>query len=84
MELPFDSAVPLLGFYPKNPETLIQKNGKNFVKEFLNKIIKKRKKERKKETNKQTTSKMDRYPTVWENIFANDTSAKGLISKIQD
>ena len=26
MELPFDSAVPLLGFYPKNPETLIQKN----------------------------------------------------------
>ena len=27
-------------------------------------------------------SKMKRKPTVWENIFANDTSEKGLISKI--
>ena len=26
MELPFDLAVPLLGLYPKDPETLIQKN----------------------------------------------------------
>ena len=26
MELPFDPAIPLLGLYPKNPETLIQKN----------------------------------------------------------
>ena len=26
MELPFDSAIPLLGIYPKNPETPIQKN----------------------------------------------------------
>ena len=26
MELPFDLAIPLLGLYPKNPETLIQKN----------------------------------------------------------
>ena len=26
MELPFDLAIPLLGVYPKNPETLIQKN----------------------------------------------------------
>ena len=26
MELPFDSAIPLLGIYPKNPETLIRKN----------------------------------------------------------
>ena len=26
MELPFDPAVPLLGLYPKNPETPIQKN----------------------------------------------------------
>ena len=26
MELPFDSAIPLLGLYPKNPETPIQKN----------------------------------------------------------
>ena len=25
---------------------------------------------------------MKRKPTVWENIFANDTSDKGLISKI--
>ena len=25
MELPFDLAIPLLGLYPKNPETLIQK-----------------------------------------------------------
>ena len=27
-------------------------------------------------------SKMKREPSVWENIFANDTSDKGLISKI--
>ena len=26
MELPFDPAIPLLGLYPKNPETSIQKN----------------------------------------------------------
>ena len=26
MELPFDPAIPLLGSYPKNPETPIQKN----------------------------------------------------------
>ena len=26
MKLPFDSAIPLLGLYPKNPETPIQKN----------------------------------------------------------
>ena len=25
---------------------------------------------------------MTREPTIWENIFANDTSDKGLISKI--
>ena len=26
MELPFDPAIPVLGLYPKSPETLIQKN----------------------------------------------------------
>ena len=26
MVLPFDSAIPLLGLYPKNPETLVQRN----------------------------------------------------------
>ena len=26
MELPFDISVPLLGLYPKNPETPIEKN----------------------------------------------------------
>ena len=26
VELPFDPAIPLLGLYPKNPETTIQKN----------------------------------------------------------
>ena len=26
MEVPFDPAIPLLGLYPKNPETRIQKN----------------------------------------------------------
>ena len=31
---------------------------------------------------KENISKMNRGPTIWENIFANDTSAKGLISKI--
>ena len=31
---------------------------------------------------KETISKMKREPTMWENIFANDTSDKGLISKI--
>ena len=31
---------------------------------------------------KETTIKMKREATAWENIFANDTSDKGLISKI--
>ena len=31
---------------------------------------------------KENISKMKREPTVWENIFANDISDKGLISKI--
>ena len=31
---------------------------------------------------KENISKMKREPTVWENIFANDTLDKGLISKI--
>ena len=31
---------------------------------------------------KENISKMKRKPTVWENIFANDTSDKGLISKM--
>ena len=26
MELPFDPAIPLLGLYPKDPETPVQKN----------------------------------------------------------
>ena len=31
---------------------------------------------------KENSIKMKREPTVWENIFANDTSDKGLISQI--
>ena len=31
---------------------------------------------------KENSTKLHREPTVWENIFANDTSDKGLISKI--
>ena len=31
---------------------------------------------------KENSIKMKREPRVWENIFANDTSDKGLISKI--
>ena len=31
---------------------------------------------------KENSIQMKREPTVWENIFANDTSDKGLISKI--
>ena len=33
-------------------------------------------------TVKENISKMKREPSVWENIFSNDTSDKGLISKI--
>ena len=33
-------------------------------------------------TAKENISKMKREPTIWENIFANDTSDKGFISKI--
>ena len=33
-------------------------------------------------TAKENISKMKRDPTLWENIFANDTSDKGMISKI--
>ena len=31
---------------------------------------------------KENSIKMKREPTIWENIFGNDTSDKGLISKI--
>ena len=31
---------------------------------------------------KENSAKLQREPTVWENIFGNDTSDKGLISKI--
>ena len=31
---------------------------------------------------KESISKMERKPTVWKNIFDNDTSDKSLISKI--
>ena len=33
-------------------------------------------------TAKENISKMKREPTIWENIFSNYTSEKGLISKI--
>ena len=33
---------------------------------------------------KENISKMKREPIVWENIFANDTSDKGLVSKIYE
>ena len=33
-------------------------------------------------TAKENSVKMKREPTVWENIYENDTSDKGLISKI--
>ena len=33
-------------------------------------------------TTTEKSIKMEREPAVWENIFANDTSDKGLISKI--
>ena len=35
-------------------------------------------------TAKEHISKMKREPSVWENIFANDTLGKGLISKIYE
>ena len=31
---------------------------------------------------KENSTKLQREPTIWENIFANDTSDKGLVSKI--
>ena len=31
---------------------------------------------------KEDSAKFQREPTVWENIYANNTSDKGLISKI--
>ena len=31
---------------------------------------------------KENSTKLQREPTVWENIFANDTSDKGFISRI--
>ena len=35
-------------------------------------------------TAKENISKIKRKPTIWENIFANDTSDKGLISRIYE
>ena len=31
---------------------------------------------------KENSSKMEREPTIWQNLFATDTSEKGLMSKI--
>ena len=33
-------------------------------------------------TPKETANKTKRQPTEWEKIFANDVSAKGLVSKV--
>ena len=33
-------------------------------------------------TAKETTNKMNRQPSEWEKIFANESTDKGLISKI--
>ena len=33
-------------------------------------------------TAKDTINRTERYPTIWENIFINDRSDKGLTSKI--
>ena len=33
---------------------------------------------------KETIIKMKREPTVWENVFVNDQSNKGLISKVHE
>ena len=33
---------------------------------------------------KENSTKMKREPTIWEIIFANDTSDKGVISKIYE
>ena len=33
---------------------------------------------------KEDSIKMKTEPTIWENIFANDTSDKGLLSKIYE
>ena len=33
-------------------------------------------------TSKEKSIKLEKEPTIWENIFANDTSDKGLNSKI--
>ena len=35
-------------------------------------------------TAKENSIKMKREPTIWKNIFANDTSDKRLISKIYE
>ena len=35
-------------------------------------------------TEKETISKMKRQPTIWEKIFANNITNKGLISKIYE
>ena len=56
------------------------------IKERINKwdLIKKKKKERKKSfcMAKANINKKEREATIWENIFANDASYKGMISKI--
>ena len=33
-------------------------------------------------TGKETINRMKRQPTEWEEIFANDVTSKGLVSKI--
>ena len=70
MELLVQKAVPFTDTFPKARD----------IKERINKwdLIKIKSFSMAKEN----SIKMKREPTVWENIFANDISSKGLISKI--
>ena len=55
---------------PKSRETKLKMNFWDFIKikSFC--------------TAKETVKKTKRQPTEWENIFANDTTGKGLVSKV--
>ena len=68
IELAYDPAISLLGVYPREIKPKINKWDLMKLKSFC--------------TAEETTNKMKGQPTEWEKIFANESTGKGLISKI--
>ena len=65
---PYDPAIPLLGIYPEEIKTKVNKWDLIKLKSFC--------------SAKETINKVKRHLLEWEKIIANETTDKDLISKI--